>query len=207
MHQSESPTYLRTNSVKFEYCLRRAIPGQAGWEAFEQEVRAAGATQTLAWMSQTRPLMDHQWAIRDPARPHSIGGLETVFSEAVRRLGERRFVFRNRERLELVFDLMARSTWRRWRPSGGPARSSERGCSPTVDVRSERAGHSTTTGRRRSTMPSARSKRGSPAGGAEREGVARAPRSSCRSRPAAHEDAIPTSEAAANSAALTGVSR
>ena len=51
--------------------------------------------------------MDRQWALRDPARPHSIGGLETVFGEIIRRLGERRFVFRNRERLELVFDLMA----------------------------------------------------------------------------------------------------
>jgi hypothetical protein len=87
--------------------LRHAIPSQIGWDAFEQEVRAARASRTLAWMTQTRPLMDHQWAIRDPARPHSIGGLETVFGEIIRRLGERRFVFRNRERLELVFDLMA----------------------------------------------------------------------------------------------------
>ncbi len=87
--------------------LRRAIPSQIGWGAFEQEVRAAGASRTLAWIAQTRPLMDRQWALRDPARPHSIGGLETVFGEIIRRLGERRFVFRNRERLELVFDLMA----------------------------------------------------------------------------------------------------
>lgn len=51
--------------------------------------------------------MDRQWAIREPARPHSIGGLETVFGEIIRRLGDRRFVFRNRARPELVFDLMA----------------------------------------------------------------------------------------------------
>jgi hypothetical protein len=87
--------------------LRRAIPNQSGWEAFEQEVANAGAHRTLAWMATTRPLMDRQWAIRDPARPHSIGGLETVFGEIVRRLGDRRFVFRNRARLELVFDFMA----------------------------------------------------------------------------------------------------
>jgi hypothetical protein len=87
--------------------LRRAIPAKSGWEAFEREATAAGANWTLAWMAQTRPLMDRQWAIRDPAHPHSIGGLETVFGEIIRRLGERRFVFRNQARLELVFDLMA----------------------------------------------------------------------------------------------------
>ncbi len=68
---------------------------------------AAGATRTLAWMGAARSLMERQWVIRIPDRPHSIGGLETVFQEIIRRLGERRFVFRNRERLELVFDLMA----------------------------------------------------------------------------------------------------
>jgi hypothetical protein len=87
--------------------LRAAIPDRAAWEAFEQDAIAAGAPKTLAWMSKSRDLMEHQWAIRDPDRPHSIGGLETVFGEIVRRLGERRFVFRNRARLELVFDLMA----------------------------------------------------------------------------------------------------
>lgn len=87
--------------------LRRAIPTRAGWEVFEREAGMAGAARTLAWMATTRPLMDRQWAIRDPARPHSIGGLETVFGEIIRRLGDRRFVFRNRVRLELVFDLMA----------------------------------------------------------------------------------------------------
>ena len=87
--------------------LRKAIPKRDAWIVFEQEVRDAGATQTLAWIRNARPLMDHQWAIREDDRPHSIGGLETVFQEVVRRLGDRRFVFRNRARLELVFDLMA----------------------------------------------------------------------------------------------------
>ena len=74
---------------------------------FEEEVEVAGAALTLVWIRDTRPLMDHQWAIREDDRPHSIGGLETVFQEVLRRVGDRRFVFRNRERLELVFDLMA----------------------------------------------------------------------------------------------------
>lgn len=87
--------------------LRTAIPSRDEWIGFEHEVRAAGASSTLAWLQGTRPLMEHQWAIREKARPHSIGGLETVFQEVVRRLGDRRFVVRNRERLELVFDLMA----------------------------------------------------------------------------------------------------
>ncbi len=77
------------------------------WLVFEQEVQDAGAAQTLDWIRDTRPLMDHQWAIREDDRPHSIGGLETVFQEVLRRLDDRRFVFRNRARLELVFDLMA----------------------------------------------------------------------------------------------------
>jgi hypothetical protein len=87
--------------------LRKAIPERNAWISFEQEVRDAGATHTLAWILDTRALMDHQWAIREDDQPHSIGGLETVFQEVVRRLGDRRFVFRNRARLELVFDLMA----------------------------------------------------------------------------------------------------
>ena len=87
--------------------LRKAIPKREGWERFQQEVEAAGAAQTLAWIHKNRPLMERQWAIRRDDRPHSIGGLETVLQEIVRRLGDRRFVFRNRKRLELIFDLMA----------------------------------------------------------------------------------------------------
>ncbi len=87
--------------------LRKAIGSRDAWIAFEQEASSAGAARTLAWIRKTRPLMDHQWAIREADRPHSIGGLETVFQEVIRRLGDRRFVFRNRARLELVFDLMA----------------------------------------------------------------------------------------------------
>jgi hypothetical protein len=70
-------------------------------------VRAAGAVRTLAWIKKARPLMERQWAVRREDRPHSIGGLETVFQEIVRRLGHRRFVFRNCARLELILDLMA----------------------------------------------------------------------------------------------------
>lgn len=87
--------------------LRKAIVSEKGWLAFEQDVAAAGAQATLGWIRKTRALMDHQWSIRDPNRPLSIGGLETVFQEVLRRLGDRRFVFRNQARLELVFDLIA----------------------------------------------------------------------------------------------------
>lgn len=87
--------------------LRKAVASREAWLVFEQQVRASGAPRTLTWMLKTRPLMDRQWAIREDDRPHSIGGLETVFQEVVRRLGDRRFVFRNQVRLELVFDLMA----------------------------------------------------------------------------------------------------
>ncbi len=69
--------------------------------------RRPARRKTLAWIHDNRPLMERQWAIRQDDRPHSIRGLETVLQEAVRRLGDRRFVFRNRKRLELIFDLMA----------------------------------------------------------------------------------------------------
>ncbi len=90
--------------------LWRAMPGAIGdrarWEQLEADMHAAGARQTLAWMSSNRRLMERQWRVRDPNRPLSIGGLETVLREVVHRLGDRRLVFRNRARLELVFDLM-----------------------------------------------------------------------------------------------------
>lgn len=68
--------------------LRKAIPKRDGWETFEQEVEAAGAAQTLAWIHDNRPLMERQWAIRRDDRPHSISGLETVLQEIMRRLGD-----------------------------------------------------------------------------------------------------------------------
>jgi hypothetical protein len=58
-------------------------------------------------MRSNRRLIDRQWGVRDPLRPLSIGGLETVLRTVVHRLGDRRLVFRNQTRLELVFDLMA----------------------------------------------------------------------------------------------------
>lgn len=90
--------------------LWKALPGAIGdrarWEQLEADTHAAGAKRTLAWMGTNRRLMERQWAVRDPNRPLSIGGLETVLREVVRRLGDRRLVFRNQARLELVFDLM-----------------------------------------------------------------------------------------------------
>ena len=91
--------------------LWKAMPGaiadRARWEQLEADAHAAGATRTLAWMGTNRRLMERQWAVRDPNRPLSIGGLETVLREIVKRLGDRRLVFRNQARLALVFDLMA----------------------------------------------------------------------------------------------------
>ena len=90
--------------------LWRALPGAIGdrarWDQLEADVHAAGAKHTLAWMGTNRKLMERQWRVRDPFRPLSIGGLETVLRDIVDRLGERRLVFRNRARLELLFDLM-----------------------------------------------------------------------------------------------------
>lgn len=90
--------------------LWRAMPGaiadRVRWDQLEADAHAAGASLTLSWMGANRRLMEHQWSVRDPHRPLSIGGLETVLREVVERLGDRRLVFRNQARLELVFDLM-----------------------------------------------------------------------------------------------------
>jgi hypothetical protein len=90
--------------------LWKALPGAIGdrlrWDQLEADAHAAGATRTLAWMSSNRRRMERQWRLRDPHRPLSIGGLETVLRTIVDRLGDRRLVFRNQSRLELVFDLM-----------------------------------------------------------------------------------------------------
>jgi hypothetical protein len=60
--------------------LRKAIGSRDAWIAFEQEASSAGAARTLAWIRKTRPLMDHQWAIREADRPHSIGARTVTFS-------------------------------------------------------------------------------------------------------------------------------
>jgi hypothetical protein len=86
--------------------LPAAIANKHRWAQFELDAQALGAQNALAWIASNRQLMAHQWSIRDPERPHSIGGLEIVLRKLVHRLDDRRFVFRNRARLELVFDLM-----------------------------------------------------------------------------------------------------
>jgi hypothetical protein len=86
--------------------LPAAIADRSRWDQLEADACAAGAARLVAWIRTNRRLIERQWAIRDPNRPLSIGGLETVLREVVHRLGDRRLVFRNRARIELVFDLM-----------------------------------------------------------------------------------------------------
>lgn len=50
--------------------------------------------------------MRRQFAERQPDRPYSNGALETVFDAITKRLWTRRFVFRNRARLQLALRLM-----------------------------------------------------------------------------------------------------
>jgi hypothetical protein len=87
--------------------LSKAVAGRKAWEDLEQRAAAAGAAQTLAWMRKKRGEMERQWAVRDRSRTLSIGGLEQVFEAVKNRLADRRYVFRNQARLELIFDLMA----------------------------------------------------------------------------------------------------
>jgi len=87
--------------------LRKAIGGRRAWEELREAAKAAGAVETLGWMRENDALMDGQWAVRDKDRPLSIGALETVFQTVEHRIGDRRYVFRNHRRLELILDLIA----------------------------------------------------------------------------------------------------
>ncbi len=61
---------------------------------------------TSHWLAGKDRLMRGQFAARQPDRPYSNGAIETVFDAITKRLWTRRFVFRNRARLELALRLM-----------------------------------------------------------------------------------------------------
>lgn len=87
--------------------LRKAIGGQRAWKELREVAKATGAVETLSWMRENDALMERQWAVRDKERPLSIGALETMFQTVEHRIGDRRYVFRNHRRLELILEMMA----------------------------------------------------------------------------------------------------
>lgn len=78
----------------------------ARWAAFVADANAARLLHTSAWLAGKAALMRRQFAQWEPDRPYSNGAIEGVFDEITRRLWTRRFVFRNRLRLELALRLM-----------------------------------------------------------------------------------------------------
>lgn len=87
--------------------LQRGVKNEVAWQAFEQEARAKGAANTFRWIASKRRTMKRQFAVSEEGRPRSTGSLETTLREMKERLGLRRYVVRNRVRLDLLFALMA----------------------------------------------------------------------------------------------------
>lgn len=83
-----------------------ALSDPAKWAAFVAEANAAGLAHTSAWLAGKAAPMRRQFVHREQERPYSNGAVEGVFDEITRRLWTRRFVFRNRQRLELALRLM-----------------------------------------------------------------------------------------------------
>ncbi len=83
-----------------------ALADPSKWATFVAEANAAGLAHTSHWLAGKGPLMRRQFAARQPDRPYSNGAIETVFDTITKRLWTRRFVFRNRTRLELALRLM-----------------------------------------------------------------------------------------------------
>lgn len=83
-----------------------ALSDPAKWAAFVADADAAGLTHTQAWLAGKSARMRRQFAQRQPDRPYSNGAIEGVFDEITKRLWTRRYVVRNRRRLELALRLM-----------------------------------------------------------------------------------------------------
>ena len=93
-------------SSSFALRVSGALAGPSKWAAFVAEADMAGLAHTGHWLAGKDRLMHRQFATRQPDRPYSNGAIETVFDAITKRLWTRRFVFRNRARLELALRLM-----------------------------------------------------------------------------------------------------
>ena len=83
-----------------------ALSDPAKWAAFVADANTAGLAHTSAWLAGKAAPMRRQFVQREQDRPYSNGATEGVFDEITRRLWTRRFVFCNRQRLELALRLM-----------------------------------------------------------------------------------------------------
>lgn len=89
----------------FAYRAGAALADPVMWAAFVADANAAGLAHTSHWLAGKDRPMRRQFASRQPDRPYSNGATETVFA-ITKRLWTRRFVFRNRARLELALARM-----------------------------------------------------------------------------------------------------
>lgn len=87
--------------------MRPRVSPLIGWRTFESEAASAGATHTVKWIASKRRVMKRQFATYQEGRPRSGGSLETTLKTLKDRIGDRRYVVRNRPRLELILALMA----------------------------------------------------------------------------------------------------
>jgi hypothetical protein len=83
-----------------------ALADPAKWATFVAEANATGLAHTSHWLAGKDRLMARQFAARQADPPYSNGAIETVFDALTKRLWTRRFVFRNRARLEVALRLM-----------------------------------------------------------------------------------------------------
>jgi hypothetical protein len=90
----------------FAYRAGGALADPSRWAAFVADASAAGLAHTSQWLAGKDRQMRRQFADRQPDRPYSNGAIESVFDAITKRLWTRRFVFRNRVRLELALRLM-----------------------------------------------------------------------------------------------------
>ena len=83
-----------------------ALSDPTKWETFVADANSRDLRHTSAWLTGKAALMRRQFARRQPDRPYSNGAVEGVFDEITKRLWTRRYVVRNRRRLELALRLM-----------------------------------------------------------------------------------------------------
>lgn len=84
-----------------------AFANQRGWDKWKIALAAEHAPEAANWTKKHEKLMARQFAVYQPGRPRSTGGIETPLDAIRRRIGKRHYVFRNRARLERLLNLMA----------------------------------------------------------------------------------------------------
>lgn len=92
--------------------IERAFDGRHFWRPFVRDVRAVGISAFAKWLDEMDPIIEDQFSRRGPAAgrpanmPLSTGGLEQLARPVKNAIYDRRFVLKNRERLNRLLMLM-----------------------------------------------------------------------------------------------------